>query len=44
MYKGKSIFSMQEEANLYGLIETKILATEFEPEMNDDDDHEMENS
>ena len=21
-YKGKSIFSMQEEANLYGLIET----------------------
>ena len=43
-YKGKSIFSMQEETNLYGLIETQFLATEFEPEINDEDEREMENS
>ena len=43
MYKGKSVFSMQEDPNLYGLIETQFVATEFEPEVNDEDEHEMEN-
>ena len=43
MYKGKSIFSMQEEGNLYVQIETVFLAKEFEPEINDEDENEMEN-
>ena len=44
MYKGKSIFSMQEEPNLYGQIETVFLAKDFEPDIDDEDEHEMENS
>ena len=43
MYKGKSIFSMQESFTLYNVLEKQIMDYDFEPD-HDDGDNEIESN
>ena len=43
MYKGKSIFSIQESFTLYNLLEKQIMDYDFEPD-HDDGDNEIESN
>ena len=42
MYRGKSIFSIEESFNLYNILEKQITDTDFEPD-HDEADNEIEN-